>query len=100
RVRRALRTRALYCGTGEVPLTVTSANPDAQPNSRTDAAFTAAALDGVEARILQGIHTRSADLHGRHLGRTVARWVFKHALTPLKHHRSNGYDDDDQNDQD
>jgi len=74
---------ALYFGTDEVTFTVTSANPNANPNARTYASFTDAALDVVEARILQGIHTRSADLNGRHLGQSVARWVFKHALRPL-----------------
>ena len=87
---------ALYFGTDEVTFTVTSANPNANPNSRIYASFTDAALDVVEARILQGIHTRSADLNGRHLGKTVARWVFKHALTPLNY----DYDDDDDDDQD
>jgi hypothetical protein len=85
---------ALYFGTDEVTFTVTSANPNANPNSRTYANFTDAALDVVEARILQGIHTRSADLNGRHLGLTVARWVFKHALKPLKNHRANDHDDE------
>src|SRR5689334_14703835 len=82
---------ALYFGTDEVTFTVTSTNPNANPNSRTYASFTDAALDVVEARILQGIHTRSADLNGRHLGMTVARWVFKHALEPLGYNHSNGY---------
>ena len=92
----AMQMFALYFGTDEVTFTVTSANTNANPNLRTYASFTDAALDVVEARILQGIHTRSADLNGRHLGKTVARWVFKHALRPLNH----GYDDADQDDKD
>jgi hypothetical protein len=84
-----------------VTFTVTSANPNANPNSRTYASFTDAALDVVEARILQGIHTRSADLNGRQLGKSVARWVFKHSLKLLKkHHHSNGHDDDDHDEKD
>ena len=63
----------------------------ANPSSRTYARFTDAALDVVEARIYQGIHTRSADLNGRHLGVGVASLVFKHALRPP---------DDDYDDQD
>ena len=78
-----MKMLALYFGTDAVTFTVTSTNPNANPNSRTYASFTDAALDVVEARILQGIHTRSADLNGRQLGMTVARWVFKHALRPL-----------------
>jgi len=77
-----MKMLALYFGTDEIAFTVTSANPNANPSSRTYDSFTAAALDVVEARILQGIHTRSADLNGRHVGVTVARWVFKHALKP------------------
>ena len=91
-----MKMLALYFGTDEVTFTVTSTNPNANPNSRTYASFTDAALDVVEARILQGIHTRTADLNGRHLGKTVARWVFKHALKPLK----GGYDNNDQDDKD
>jgi hypothetical protein len=84
----AMQMFALYFGTDDVTFTVTSANPNANPNSRTYTSFTDAALDVVEARILQGIHTRTADLNGRHLGQTVNRWVFKHALTPLKEQHS------------
>jgi len=91
---------ALYFETDELTFTVTSANPNANPNSRTYASFTAAALDVVEARILQGIHTRSADVHGRHLGTTVARWVFKHALRPLQRYHSKGSDDGNYDDKD
>jgi hypothetical protein len=91
-----MKMLALYFGTDEVTFTVTSTNPNANPNSRTYARFTDAALDVVEARILQGIHTRSADLNGRQLGKSVAKWVFKHALRPL----NDGYDDDDEDDQD
>jgi hypothetical protein len=80
----AMKMFSLYFGTDDVTFTVTSNNPNANPNSRIYASFTDAALDVVEARILQGIHTRTADLNGRHLGVTVARWVFKHALKPVK----------------
>ena len=95
-----MKMLALYFGTDEMTFTVTSANPNANPNSRTYASFTDAALDVVEARILQGIHTRSADLNGRHLGKSVARWVFKHALTPLNHDHPNDRDGRDHGDHD
>lgn len=85
-----MKMLALYFSTDEMTFTVTSSNPNANPSSRTYASFTDAALDVVEARILQGIHTRSADLNGRHVGLTVARWVFKHALKPL---HGNGHGD-------
>jgi hypothetical protein len=96
----AMKMLSLYFGTDKLTFTVTSANTNANPNWRTYTRFTDAALDVVEARILQGIHTRSADLNGRHLGKSVARWVFKHALRPLKHHHSKGHDDEDDDDQD
>jgi hypothetical protein len=96
-----MKMLSLYFGTDKVTFTVTSANPNANPNSRTYTSFTDAALDVVEARIYQGIHTRSADLNGRQLGKSVARWVFKHALRPLKkQHHSNDRDDNDHDDKD
>jgi hypothetical protein len=98
----ATKMLALYFGTDEVTFTVTSANTNANPNVRIYTSFTDAALDVVEARILQGIHTRSADLNGRQVGKSVARWVFRHALRPLKNHHHwnhrDDWDDDDDSD--
>ena len=34
--------------------------------------------DTIEARILQGIHFRTADVAGAKLGKEVARWVNTH----------------------
>lgn len=98
-----MKVLALYFGTDNVTFTVTSANPNANPNSRTYCSFNDAALDVVEARILQGIHTRSADVNGRQLGRKVARWVFRHTLRPLQgqHHiagQNHGDGDGDEDD--
>lgn len=84
----------LFFGTDKVTFTVTSANTNANPNTRVYTRFSDAALDVVEARILQGIHTRTADRDGRKVGQNVARWVFKHALRPLEG------DDDDDHDED
>src|SRR5205809_7508487 len=50
-----MKMLALYFGTDDVTFSVTSTNPNANPNSRTYARFTDAALDVVEARILQEI---------------------------------------------
>jgi hypothetical protein len=88
-----MKMLALYFGDDNVTFTVTSTNPNANPNSRTYASFTDAALDVVEARILQGIHTRTADINGRHVGKKVARWVFHHTLRPLNQVAFNGSDD-------
>ena len=91
-----MKMLSLYFGTDEVTFTVTSGNANANPNSRTYTSFTDAALEVVEARLLQGIHTRSADVNGRRLGKHVAQWVFKHALRPLKEHSdSNDHEEDE-----
>ena len=91
----------LFFGTDKVTFTVTSANPNANPNTRVYTRFSQAALDVVEARILQGIHTRTADRDGRKVGQDVARWVFKHALRPLNgDHPDNCDDDENDHDED
>jgi hypothetical protein len=62
---------------------IKSNNPRGIPHpSRTYTHFSGPADDVVEARILQGIHFRTADVLGRKQGRQVANWVFKHALRP------------------
>ncbi len=40
--------------------------------------------DTIEARILQGIHFRSADVQGARLGKDVARWVDRHYFERAK----------------
>jgi hypothetical protein len=74
---------ALVFGTDKMTFTVTSANPNANPAGKTYDSFKAAALDVVEARVLQGIHFRSADRVGRKVGLSVTRWVFENALRPI-----------------
>ena len=57
-----------------------------------------AAEEVVEARILLGIHFRSADTAARTLGQRVAWNTFANALRPLHnnyHGFGNGHDDDD-----
>jgi hypothetical protein len=39
----------------------------------------------VDARILLGIHFRTADEEARRLGRRVAGWAFANYLRPLHH---------------
>jgi hypothetical protein len=79
----SMKMLSLIFGTDDVTFTVTSLNPNANPTARTYTRFSAAAEDVVEARVLQGIHFRTADFNGRKLGKNVAKWVFKHALRPL-----------------
>lgn len=73
----------LYFGTDRMEFTLTTQNPNAVPNTRTYTRFSDAALEVVDARILQGIHFRTADRYGRKLGLLVARYVVQHALEPL-----------------
>lgn len=42
--------------------------------------FSQAAQEVVDARILQGIHFRSADAEGRRLGERVSHWTFQKFL--------------------
>ena len=69
-------------------------NPLADPPIRTYTHFSDAADDVVEARLLQGIHFRSGDVVGRKQGRSVAKWVFKHYLRPVR--GDPGDEDDDE----
>jgi hypothetical protein len=39
--------------------------------------------DTIDARVLQGLHFRSADVQGARLGRQVAEWVDQHAFGPV-----------------
>ena len=72
-----------FFGTDKVTFNVTSAHANANPTVRTYDRFSDVSLDVVEVRIYQGIHFRSADLDGRRLGRSVAKWVFENTLQPL-----------------
>ncbi|HKE56287.1 MAG TPA: vanadium-dependent haloperoxidase [Pyrinomonadaceae bacterium] len=74
-------------------LTTTNTGPtiqDTRPYNR----FSAAADDVVEARILEGIHFRTADEVGRRQARQVANWAFKNYLRPIGKHKD-GKDDED-----
>lgn len=46
--------------------------------------FTDVPSDTIEARILQGIHFRTADVDGARLGKDVARWVNRHYFRRVK----------------
>jgi len=96
------KTMALFFGTDDLTFTVSTTNPNAHPNTRVYTRFSDVQAEVVEARILQGIHYRTADLEGRKVGRRVARWVFHHALRPRHGHHHNcnlgdGEEDHDEN---
>ena len=67
--------------------------------TRTYTRFSDAAADVVEARILEGIHFRTADLVGRRQGRHVARFLFKHSLRPVGDHDGDCNDEEDDEDE-
>jgi hypothetical protein len=93
---------SLFFRTDHMTFTVTTTNPNAIPPHKTYHRFSDARADLVEARILHGIHVRTADLEGRKLGQRVAKWVFKHALQPLggQKHNCNSQDCDDAGEED
>jgi hypothetical protein len=73
-----------FFGTDEFEFVVTSTVAQVQPskNTRVFQRFSDAAQEVVEARILQGIHFRSADEDARQQGTRVAHWVFQKFLKP------------------
>src|SRR5262245_39780011 len=74
----------MFFGTDRFEFTVTSNAPLATTKSRTYQRFSDAADQVVEARILLGIHFRSADEVARKTGTRVAEWAFKHVLRPVR----------------
>ena len=77
------RILELFFGTDQMPFTVVSEHPQADPKTRTYQRFSELAADMVEVRIYQGIHFRFADEEARKQGRHVAQWVFGHFLQPI-----------------
>ena len=80
------RILALFFGTDDFDLTITSTSPnltDPATRTRNYTRFSEVAEEVVEARILLGIHFRSADEDARQQGQRVADWVFKHFLRPV-----------------
>jgi hypothetical protein len=90
------RILELFFGTDNMTFLLTTAVPQAVQKTRTYTRFSDAAQDVEDARILLGIHFRSADTAARKQGRQVAKWAFKHVLRPIGERGSNdGADGDD-----
>lgn len=70
------RTLSLFFEKDDMSFTVASGNPQSEQKTRNYNRFSDMAAEMVEARILQGIHFRFADVAGREQGRQVAEWVF------------------------
>jgi len=77
------RMLELYFGTDRMSFTAVSANPNAEPKTRTYNRFSDLSWDIVDVRIYQGLHFRFADEVARTQGRQVAEWVFGHVLQPI-----------------
>ena len=73
-----------FFGRGEFQFTATSANaaiPPAERNRQYNS-FRELSDEMIEARVLAGIHFRSADRDGDRLGRQVAQFAIQHVLRP------------------
>jgi hypothetical protein len=71
-------------GRGPVTFTVTNANVPLPERTRTYTSFRQLSLEMIEARILAGIHFRTADRDGDRLGRQVAQFALTHVLRPVR----------------
>jgi hypothetical protein len=69
----ATKMLQLFFGRDDVTFSIMSVVTN---TTRTYTRFSDAAADVVEARILEGIHFRFADIGGRDQGRAVANWAF------------------------
>ena len=72
-----------FFGTDEMSFSVKTTHPLVAESERHYSRFSEAAQEVVEARILLGIHFRSADEEARTLGNRVAHWVIQKFLRPV-----------------
>jgi PAP2 superfamily len=79
----AARVLALFFGSDHIPFTLTTTNAVAMQKTRAYNRFSDASADVALARILEGIHFRSADVVGVRMGEHIANWVFNHFLKPV-----------------
>jgi hypothetical protein len=73
---------------GRAGTTFVVMNPNVPPDERvrTYTSFRQLSEEMIEARVLAGIHFRSADRDGDRLGRQVARFAIKNVLRPARTH--------------
>jgi hypothetical protein len=74
----------LYFETDRFEFSVWSTAAGLSVNPRTYLRFSDAAREVIDARILQGIHFRTAEDVGRQQGIRIARWTFNKYLRPVK----------------
>jgi hypothetical protein len=81
------RMLQLFFETDELLFTVKNPSPLVILKERPYTRISDAAQEVVEARILLGIHFRSADEAARRLGSRVAHWTFRTQLRPVRKHK-------------
>ena len=79
-----MRAAALFFGTDNMSIQITTGNPNAIKKTRTFSSFSAVMSQMVKVRILHGIHFRFADTAARKQGQEVAQYVHRHALLPIR----------------
>lgn len=79
-----MRSAALFFGTDNMKIVITSANVNAIKKTRTFSSFSAVMRQMVNVRIYHGIHFRFADTAARRQGEQVAEYVHDHALLPIQ----------------
>jgi len=79
-----MRSAALFFGTDNMNIVITSANENAIKKTRTFSSFSAVMRQMVNVRIYHGIHFRFADTAARRQGEQVAEYVHDHALLPIR----------------
>ena len=80
-----MRATALFFGTDNMSIEISSSNPLAIKKTRTYPSFSAVMTQVVKRRIYHGIHLRFADRVAREQGEQVAEYVVSHALLPVQH---------------
>jgi hypothetical protein len=80
----AMRALELFFGSDEMEFDVSTDVPLATTKVRHYLRFSGVADQVVVARILLGIHFRTADVVARKMGEKAAKWAFNHAFKPLR----------------
>jgi hypothetical protein len=73
-----------FFDTNNLTITLTTTVPQAQQQTRTYSRIADVVDDVVVARIYEGIHYAFADIEARKQGESVADWVFRRFLRPVR----------------
>ena len=72
-----------FFGVDRMDFSVVRIAPNVPSVTREYRRFTDVVDDTIDARVLQGLHFRSADVQGARIGRHVAEWVNSNAFQPV-----------------